>query len=608
LNDRDTILNRLLWNAVGFFGSLVLRLLFITLRIREVGLDNLARARKSGPGPVLYAIWHGRLLGNCYINRNQGICVMISRHRDGEIIARIVENLGFLTARGSATHGAASALKFMLEVVNDKHDLGLTVDGPRGPALKAKPGAVYAASRSGCPVIPLTVGYSSSWIMSSWDRFRIPKPFSSMVVVYGTPISIPQDVEENAIGNWCAAIEKGNNRISALADNLACPIEYQERSRITVQVEKFLTRERDCLRYFPLLAILFPFELIYRLLWFVRETFYELKVFRSRPSPVPAVCSGSLSLGGAGKTPLAILLADKLAARGLNVGVVTRGYRSRSRNDNRPLLIDPGESGLTGLKELSILAGDEAALMSRKLKNAVLAVFPDRLTAAQALVEKSGVEVLVMDDGFGHRKFGRDMDLLLLSESFLRMTGHVLPAGYLREPRRAARRARAIVIAGAGGPPESQPVPWAAGKEIIYLRKKAGQLTNLACWLSGAPGWESPLDPGETLKGKKILAFCSIAQPESFRDLLAGFDPAHLKLVAFPDHFPYDNRIQEILVRRAGAEGAILVTTEKDAVKLDPELIGQDCLVLGLELEEFNPGSLDRLLDELLAGGRKRKP
>jgi len=595
---------RFFWRAVGTLGSLVIRLIYLTLRIREVGLDNLEQARRLGSGPVVYAVWHGRLLGNCYNNRNQGACVMISRHRDGEIIARIVEKLGFLTARGSTTRGAASALKFMLRTLRNGRDLALTVDGPKGPPLKVKPGAVYASAKSGCPLVPVSVGYSACWRFSSWDRFQVPKPFARMIVGYGEPIQVPENTGEQDVALWCKKVETAINRVAALCDNLSRPINRKAASSIFPLLEKFLTRRRNRPWHLPLLVILWPAELVYRSLWLSREKLYSIGWLKPNPPPVPALCVGSLFPGGAGKTPLAMLIARILAEQRIPAAILTRGYRGSHRGRKKVLVIRPGDEKKYRPGRLASLAGDEAALLARCGEKLGVVVCPDRSLGAKAAVAELGAQALVLDDGFGHRRFGRTMDLLLVPEDLLHATAHVVPAGYLREPRAAAGRARAIVLtlqAGSSSAPVR--ITWAEGKQVLLLYKSPGALTPLGDWLSkGHQAQETSL----SIQGKNVLAFCGIAHPENFRASVASLHPARLEVVAYRDHHPYSIREQERLKARARDSAAVLVTTEKDAVKLDPGSIGTDCLVLELKLEQSRPGTLESLVHELLAGSDEK--
>jgi len=596
-------ISRLKWWAVGFFGQWLVRLLYLTVRSRETGLENVAAGRKAGPGPVIYAHWHGRLLGNCYNNRNQGICVMVSRHSDGEIIARIMERLGFLTARGSATRGSTAALKAMLRVFRSGHDLGFTVDGPLGPAGTVKSGVVLAAARSGCPIVPVTAGYSRCWKLSSWDRFQVPKPFCRMVVAYGRPIVVPKEVAKAGLEGFTRDVAAGIERISRLADNLARPVERQGPAAFTAAVESFLTRERDHWYLLPLLAVLLPLEWTCRLGWKIRDELYNRRLLEVSPAPVPTVCVGSLYLGGAGKTPVAVMLAGRLARRGMRPALLTRGYSGAGTARGEPLVVAPRMEASRRLAEVAELAGDEAALAWLRLGNVGIAVSGERTAGAAAAVERLGARVLVMDDGFGHRRLGRSMDLLLVNRRLLKLTGHMLPAGALREPFAAAARARALVIGCEPAESDMELPGWAVALEPLRVRKSVSGLVPLESWLRGET--RGGLKPGEALQGKRVLAFCGIADPENFRRTLARLDPEHLELTAFTDHCRYSAETQSELAGRAQSLEAVTVTTEKDAVKLDPALIGPGCLVLCLSYQPEDEAALERLLDELLTAENK---
>jgi len=600
---RRRIPQRVIWWAVGLLGSLLVRLIYLTLRIREVGLDNLEAGRRLGTGAVIYAAWHARLLGNSYNNRNQSICVMVSRHRDGEILARILKRFGFFSARGSTTRGAAPALKLMLRTLRAGHDLGLTVDGPKGPPLKVKPGVVYASAQSGCPVVPISVGYSSCWHFSSWDRFQVPKPFARMFVCHGAPIQVPKKPDEQDVALWCKKVETGLNRVAALSDNLSRPIERKTLSLVFPLLENFLTRRRNSLWQFPLLIILYPAELAYRSLWLLREKLYSSGWLKPKPPPVPALCVGSLFLGGAGKTPLAMLIARTLAEQGTATAILTRGYKRPRRVRKEVMVIRHGDGKKYQPGRLASSAGDEAALLARCSDKVGVVVCPDRSLGAKAAAAELGAQAVVLDDGFGHRRFGRTMDLLLVPDNLLGATGHTVPAGYLREPRAAAARARAIVLTlPTGSPAPAERISWAGDKQVLLFYKSAGGLTPLGSWISGEYQAE---EAALSVQGKNVLAFCAIAHPENFRTLIASLNPARLEVVAYRDHHHYSAPDQQWLSARARDSGALLLTTEKDAVKLDPGLIGTDCLVLGLKLAESRPGTLDSLLKELLRSGGK---
>jgi lysophospholipid acyltransferase (LPLAT)-like uncharacterized protein len=185
---------------VSTVGPIFIFLLGKTLRIKWMGEENLNPIRENN-GRVLYAFWHGRMLIFSYSHRWQKNHVLISQHRDGELIARIIQRLGFATIRGSTTRGGAKAIFEMSKKGAYGYDVAITPDGPRGPRFKVQPGTIYVAQRSGLPIIPITNSAKSRWTLSSWDGFLVPKPFSKAVIIIGEPIyvpleSTPQQLEE----------------------------------------------------------------------------------------------------------------------------------------------------------------------------------------------------------------------------------------------------------------------------------------------------------------------------------------------------------------------------------------------------------------------------
>jgi lysophospholipid acyltransferase (LPLAT)-like uncharacterized protein len=138
----------------------------------------------------MFALWHGDMLPLLYLHRGEGVSVLISEHRDGEMIARVAESLGFRTVRGSTSRGAARALASMVRELKSGHDVAVTPDGPRGPAGSFAPGALIAAQRAGAPVIAVGVSARRAWRLSSWDRFLIPKPFARVSVAYSEPVQV----------------------------------------------------------------------------------------------------------------------------------------------------------------------------------------------------------------------------------------------------------------------------------------------------------------------------------------------------------------------------------------------------------------------------------
>jgi lysophospholipid acyltransferase (LPLAT)-like uncharacterized protein len=160
-----------------------------TWRIRVVNGD-FVRDLRSGGHPFIFALWHGHLLPLLWHHRDEGVMVLISEHRDGELVARAAESLGYGLIRGSTTRGADRALISLVRELQSGHEVAITPDGPRGPAEKFAPGALVAAQRSDSFILPVVVSASRSWRLRSWDRFMIPKPFARVTVAYGPPTKV----------------------------------------------------------------------------------------------------------------------------------------------------------------------------------------------------------------------------------------------------------------------------------------------------------------------------------------------------------------------------------------------------------------------------------
>jgi lysophospholipid acyltransferase (LPLAT)-like uncharacterized protein len=205
--------------ASGASAGLLL-LLGATWRIRRVHMQELDVGFRRGDR-CIFAFWHARLLPLVFTHRHRSIAVLISRHRDGELIARIIHRLGFRTGRGSSTRGGEEGIRDMLRHADEQRLLALTPDGPRGPAEEVKPGLVYLASRTGFPVVPVATASSRAWRLDSWDRFRIPRPFARVVVAYGTPIAVPATIADAELETWRARIQAAIRELTAEVDRLA---------------------------------------------------------------------------------------------------------------------------------------------------------------------------------------------------------------------------------------------------------------------------------------------------------------------------------------------------------------------------------------------------
>lgn len=172
--------------AISLFGGLILRLLGATWRVRREGseaFDAMLERRE----PFIVVFWHGEIVPVTWVHRRRGIAPLISRHADGEVIARIVEGLGYRTVRGSTTRGGVRALLETAQRVEEGITVGFTPDGPRGPRHVFAPGALIVAQRTGRPIIALGATASRAWRLRSWDRHLVPKPFATVTIRYSGP-------------------------------------------------------------------------------------------------------------------------------------------------------------------------------------------------------------------------------------------------------------------------------------------------------------------------------------------------------------------------------------------------------------------------------------
>jgi lysophospholipid acyltransferase (LPLAT)-like uncharacterized protein len=184
--------------ALAALGGALLDALMRTTRIGTEGDQHFRQFWDAGK-PTVFVLWHGRLLPPTYHHRQQGVVTLISQHRDGEYITRVVHRWGYIAVRGSSSRGGMQALRELLRHLRAGRSLAITPDGPRGPREKLKLGPLLAAQRAGAPVIPVGSAASRARFFGGWDRFLIPMPFARLQVVYGEPVWIPRDADEAAL-------------------------------------------------------------------------------------------------------------------------------------------------------------------------------------------------------------------------------------------------------------------------------------------------------------------------------------------------------------------------------------------------------------------------
>jgi lysophospholipid acyltransferase (LPLAT)-like uncharacterized protein len=199
--------------CVAFVGAGLIRAWMGTVRSQLVNQDAVPHPADADRARFIYAFWHETLLAPFKLRAR--VRVLISRHADGELIAQVVQWLGFGVVRGSTNRGGDKALVDLWDRSEDSH-LVFTPDGPRGPRRNVQLGMIFLASRTGLPIVPLGVGYSRCWRARSWDRFAVPWPFSKVVFVMGAAVSVPEGLDRAGLEPYRVLVER--RMLEAVAD------------------------------------------------------------------------------------------------------------------------------------------------------------------------------------------------------------------------------------------------------------------------------------------------------------------------------------------------------------------------------------------------------
>lgn len=201
-------------------GALFVRTLAPMWRVRVEERQRYDRARELAP-QLIFAFWHGRLLPLLYAHRDENIHVLASEHADGEMLGQTIRRLGYGHVRGSSTRDGMRALRELSEKVRAGFDVGLTVDGPRGPRGVVKSGAIEVARQTGAVIIPLTSASDRHRVFNSWDAFELPYPGARVVVRYGEPMQVDPNADRAEVEARRLDLERELNRITAEADRSA---------------------------------------------------------------------------------------------------------------------------------------------------------------------------------------------------------------------------------------------------------------------------------------------------------------------------------------------------------------------------------------------------
>ena len=322
--------------------------------------------------------------------------------------------------------------------------------------------------------------------------------------------------------------------------------------------------------------------LLYEPIIRLRNWLYDHQWLKSTRLSVPVICVGNLTAGGTGKTPMVIWLCQRLQTQGKKVAILSRGYKSRTDSDN-----------------------DENKLLQQALPKVAIVVDANRVQGGRRAIEQHQADVLVMDDGFQHRRLARDLDIVMIDATCPFGYEKLLPAGLLREPVSQLKRADAVVLS------RSDQIEF---DQLAKLQNRIGELARansnaetLLLQSEHRPvalfNAQNESRPCEQLKDQRVFAFCGIGQPHSFEKTIIGLGAKVIGQHFFADHHKYSPADLTRLAPLAQSQGAeMIVTTEKDWVKISTLCKNLPIPLYWLKVEmDMTRGSdeLNRILETL---------
>jgi tetraacyldisaccharide 4'-kinase len=319
----------------------------------------------------------------------------------------------------------------------------------------------------------------------------------------------------------------------------------------------------------PIVPVLDLLSMAYGWAVQTREQLYRRGILSQKSLPAKVISVGNLTTGGSGKTPVTIYLARLFRKEGKKVAILSRGYR-RERGRDLDIVSDTGSIRLSAAK-----AGDEPYMMAKALPGVPVLVGKDRYSCGLKAIESFGADTILLDDGFQHRRLRRDIDILLIDGMRGLGNGKLLPGGPIREPIQAIERADIILITKATSERERVVLPYSPSAPLFTSRYITSSTKCLA---------DGKEFPPSFLEGKRVVAFCGIANPDAFLLLVESTGAHVVKSVFFPDHHQYLPKDIKA-IRFLDGPLDLYLTTDKDAVKLGEKMDGLEKPVYALQID-----------------------
>jgi len=194
-----------------------INILYRSLKIEIRNKENIEKLKKENKNFII-AFWHGTMLLPWYIHRNGKVAALISKSKDGDLLAKLLRKWNYRVIRGSSSSGGDVALRIMIDFAKNNYSIAVTPDGPRGPEKKMKAGAVITAKKSGLPLVLVGAGYNKKRALKNWDKFQIPAFFSKANIVYSEPVYIDAALDYNSTSEMINFCEQKLNELQAEAE------------------------------------------------------------------------------------------------------------------------------------------------------------------------------------------------------------------------------------------------------------------------------------------------------------------------------------------------------------------------------------------------------
>lgn len=533
-------------------GGKLVNVIGLSLRLEVRGWNRIQHLMNNGT-PIVFQFWHGDMFIAWYLTSPLKPAAIVSQAGDGDIASAVLEGLDYVTFRGSSTRGGRKAYSGMLRHLR-KQEVKVSAfasDGPRGPRRVMKPGTFVAAQHLNGYIIPTAT--VSRWALRArgWDKFVIPIPFSKAIASFGEPIKVNPKLKGKAMDE------------ALLEASMICK-KHQEDLEASIKNTSPMSLSNHLQNATWFLPFRIVLSFIYGGLILLRNSFFNIGLFKVHRVDVPVISVGNISVGGSGKTVLVQALIQHFLDHEKKPSVLSRGY---GRNTKGLLVVADNSSIRCSVQE----AGDESFLIAQNFPGVPVVVSENRVLGARFLQNKFKPDVIILDDAFQHRRLYRDLNLLIIDHPN-RPKPHLIPWGRLREPEHNIARADIIVYSKKGQRMDPD-------IDLVF------QLENQVYDYENRPHNLNDLE-GE------LGLFSGLGNPDYFFNSMRTAHKDPRVQLSFPDHAKYDARqLEEIRSHSCN----YWITTQKDFIKLDPAFcqslniyfIGVKCDLPGTVLEHL---------------------